>query len=483
MKRIFVLWVAILTISCGDSYLDKFPADAVVTEKAITTLDEAETAVNGLYALIASDYYYAAAIYLYGDMKGDDLQCLYITNRDDYAMYTFNHTTASTNNCGLWGRPWYTIRNASRVIEAIDKGWVTDAEADTVRLNDYKGQAIAIRALCHFDLLRTHGYPYAKDNGASWGVPIVDHALTVDEQPIRNTVAECYDFIIGELKRAIPLMSTAKSNGYMNAYAARALLARVYLYREMNKEAFTTAQKLIEELKSNGQYSLASRDNYIEQFDLDHKFGSESLFEIAFSSNDNPGRDGLSYLMHWWGYADIVATRDFVDLMFEDSDDIRCELLDEVSNSKYDQRYWLMKYPDTAYKTPSLENNYMVLRLSEVYLIAAEAGVKAGGEYRAPALGYLNEIVQRANPAKSVSDAEFTLDRVLTERRKELVGEGHRYFDALRNGKTIVRKGGWHLDAAPEEIDWDMTECVLPIPKEQFQMNPDMQQNPGYPLE
>lgn len=483
MKKIFVLWMAVLSFSCGESYLDKFPADAVVTEQAITTLDEAETAVNGLYSLIASTYYYAASLYLYGEVKGDDMQCLYMTNRNDYYMYIFDHTTTSPNNGGLWGRPWYTIRNACRVIEAIDDGRVTDAATDTVRLNDYKGQALAIRALCHFDLLRTHAYPYAKDNGASWGVPTVDHALSIDEQPIRKTVAESFEFIINDLKKAIPLLTTAKSDGYMNAYAARALLARVYLYREMNEEAFTTARNLIEELNGNGQYHLASRDNYLAQFDLNHKFGSESLFEIAFSSNDNPGRDGLSYLMHWWGYADLVATKDFADLMFEDPDDIRCGLLDEVYNGGVDLRYWLMKYPGTAYDVPSSENNYMVLRLSEVYLIAAEAGVKAGGDYRAPALDYLNKIVQRANPAKSVSDAEFTLDRVLTERRKELVGEGHRYFDALRNGKTIVRRGGWHLEAAPEEINWDVTECVLPIPKEQFQMNPDMQQNPGYPRE
>ena len=231
---------------------------------------------------------------------------------------------------------------------------------------------------------------------------------------------------------------------------------------------------------------MASRDNYVAQFALNNKFGSESLFEIAFSASDNPGRDGLAYSMHWWGYADIVATKDFVDLMAEDPDDIRCQLLDQVYNGQEIEqniRYWLMKYPGTSYGVPSVENNYMVFRLSEVYLIAAEAGLKAGGEYRSPALSYLNDIVSRANPDKSVSDAEFTLDRVLKERRKELVGEGHRYFDALRNNQTIIRKGGWHLDGIPEEINWDYTKCILPIPKEQFQMNPNMQQNPGYSRE
>ena len=421
MKRLFIIsWITLLFISCGDDFLTKFPDDAVVTENAITTIAETQTAVNGLYALMASQYYYAASLYFYGEVKGDDMQCLYISGRTPYTMYTFDQSTQSTGNGGLWGRPWYTIRNASNIIQAIDNNKITDAQSDPDQLNDYKGQAIAIRALAHFDLLRTHGYPYAKDQGASWGVPILDHAISLTEQPIRNTVAECYDFIIKQLKQAIPLLSSEKNNGQINAYAAQALLARVYLYREQNKEAFETAQDLITELEKNRQYYLAPRNNYAAQFALNNKFGSESLFEIAFSASDNPGRDGLAYSMHWWGYADIVATKDFVDLMAEDPDDIRCQLLDQVYNGQEIEqniRYWLMKYPGTSYGVPSVENNYMVFRLSEVYLIAAEAGLKAGGEYRSLALSYLNDIVSRANPDKSVSDAEFTLDTERTQER------------------------------------------------------------------
>ena len=105
----------------------------------------------------------------------------------------------------------------------------------------------------------------------------------------------------------------------------------------------------------------------------------------------------------------------------------------------------MKKWPGTDATTPSFENNYVIFRLSEVYLNAAEAGVKIGGASAVKGLNYLNAIVQRANPAKEVTAAEYTLDRVLEERSKELIGEGHRFFDMLRNGKTIVRKGGYHL--------------------------------------
>ena len=342
-------------------------------------------------------------------------------------------------------------------------------------------QALAAIALCHFDMLRCYGYPYAKDGGKSWGVPIVDHAIGFDEYPDRNTVAECFDFIIKTLQEAIPLLSTNKNNGHINAYAARALLSRVYLYCERNKEAFDTASQLIEELWSNGQYYLASNENYIAQFALNNKFSSEALFQIANTTTSNPGRDGLSYLMHWWGYAAVVLTDDFGDFLKRDPYDVRRQIMTTYQDGG-DLLYYnlLLKYPGTAENVPSFENNYTVIRLSEVYLIAAEAAQKLGSAYTDAGLRYLNTIVQRGNPNNYVEAADFTLDRVLDERRKELVGEGHRYFDLLRNGKTIVRRGGKHTLGAPEEINWDYFKCVLPIAKTQFEFNPDMPQNPGY---
>lgn len=97
MKRLFIIsWITLLFISCGDDFLTKFPDDAVVTENAITTIAETQTAVNGLYALMASQYYYAASLYFYGEVKGDDMQCLYISGRTPYTMYTFDQSTQPT---------------------------------------------------------------------------------------------------------------------------------------------------------------------------------------------------------------------------------------------------------------------------------------------------------------------------------------------------------------------------------------------------
>lgn len=472
---------AILLMGCSDDFLNREPSTSLTTDNAITTLKDVQVANEGLYSLMASTYYYNGAMFLYGDVKSDDVMATYWSSgRTSFPYYMFNHTAQSPANGGLWGRPYYVIRNAYNIISAIDKGKVTDATAE--QLNDYKGQALAIVALCHFDLTRVYGYPYAKNNGTSPGVPIVDHSIGFDENPDRSTVAECYDFIITQLNRAIPLLKNEKDNGHINSFAARALLARVYLYCEKNKEAFETADALLKDL--NGLYSLVSNEKYVEMFAHGNKFGSEALFQISNTDSSNPGRDGLGYLWHWWGYAALAMTQSFEQFIGQDWDDVRSNMVAWYYNSGDDSYYpILLKYPGpTNYWTPSFTNNYTVLRLSEVYLIAAEAAQKGGGSKEA-GLAYLNAIVQRGNPANVVTADEYTLDRVLDERRKEFFGEGHRYFDMLRNGKTMYRSGGKHLLNTPAEMNWDDYRCVLPISRDQFVFNPDMVQNEGYARE
>lgn len=93
---------------------------------------------------------------------------------------------------------------------------------------------------------------------------------------------------------------------------------------------------------------------------------------------------------------------------------------------------------------------------------------------------YLNAIVTRANPAKSVTSADLSLERILKERRKELVGEGHAFFDYMRNDKSVDRSGGWHL-TMPEDarvIAPSDPRVALPIPQTEIDANPNIVQNP-----
>lgn len=152
-----------------------------------------------------------------------------------------------------------------------------------------------------------------------------------------------------------------------------------------------------------------------------------------------------------------------------------------------DHGVFINKMPQPDEATSAAYSNVPLLRLSEVYLSAAEAAFQTGDLSRAAEL--LNSIItnRTTDASKTVTAADITLDRIYEERRKELVGEGQRYFDVLRRGETVTRytdvnDRGWH-DALSEEartFNRDSEKALPLIPQSELDVNPDMQQNPEY---
>ena len=96
---------------------------------------------------------------------------------------------------------------------------------------------------------------------------------------------------------------------------------------------------------------------------------------------------------------------------------------------------------------------------------------------------YLNAIVERANPAATVATVDVNLDRILTERRKELMAEGHRFFDLIRNKRDIVRSMSVRVfdpNGTPLFIGWEDHRVLFPLPIYETNANPGITQNPGY---
>jgi hypothetical protein len=95
---------------------------------------------------------------------------------------------------------------------------------------------------------------------------------------------------------------------------------------------------------------------------------------------------------------------------------------------------------------------------------------------------YLNQIAERADPSATVAEADVDLDRVLLERRKEFVAEGHRFFDLTRNKLDIDRPRltKRQSSSVPKFIDWDYYKIVYPIPVSETNANINLDQNPDY---
>ena len=230
MKYIAELLVIVVMIagqSCSEGFLDEYPSNSQSPDN-ISTIADAQIVLNGAYDFFQNNNYYGANMITDNDCRGDDMQTAEWGRIDNEYLYTY---TAQTDfDADNWSTPYELLRHVNSILSFID-GIETLTDEEAAEKDDIKGQALTIRALAHFDLCRMFGRQYSHDNGASLGVPIVTRVLDPYEKLARNTVAEVYAQVIADLNEAIPLLETDKRLGKMNAWAAKTLLARVYLYQ------------------------------------------------------------------------------------------------------------------------------------------------------------------------------------------------------------------------------------------------------------
>ena len=182
-----------------------------------------------------------------------------------------------------------------------------------------------MRGLALYDLTRLFAMPYMYDNGASLGVPIEIKLTDANHKPERNTVAECYNQVITDMTDALQGLSKEKADGYLNYWAVKGLLSRVYLNMGKYQEAYDAAVDVIENGKSI--YRLYTTAEYPTVWGKD--FQSESLFEFYFSLTEPSGGSGgegapMVYeneeSVDW---NNLILTKAYLDLINEDPDDVR----------------------------------------------------------------------------------------------------------------------------------------------------------------
>ncbi|MEN6619569.1 MAG: RagB/SusD family nutrient uptake outer membrane protein [Rikenellaceae bacterium] len=484
MKRnilnILVVLGIILSFSSCNDFLDKEPTNVVVSETAMRTLYDAGVMVNGLYVDMKWYDYYGTYMQLMGDERGDNIQPRTMSSGWTQ-IYTLGYDSESNTYFSMWTKCYETIMRCNTLIENIDNLELASS-SDKLLRDDYKGQAYAVRALNYFDLARLYGYPYAKDNGASLGAVIITNVVSPSEakQP-RNTVAQTYEQILTDLGIALPLLSKSTNTGHFNYWAAKLLQARVYLYKGDWNNAYNAAKEVIDD----SPYSLVSNADYINYWK--EEGASETLLELFVNTQSTIDDDGgyVSMFHNLWhgdvsAGASLIPTVSWVNLIESEPGDVRAQFV------RYDSKYevskaWLAKFPGNNGTNFRL-NNPRLLRLAEAYLIAAEGALKGSAGVTA-ASNYLNVIRKRANP--SVANVTATDDLIQIERRKEFIGEGHRFFDQMRLGKSITRKDsdGYNFAVSagcPETITWSYDRIVLPISHTERQIYPALQQNPGY---
>lgn len=480
--RIFKYTLLILGLlslqACSEDVLDQTP-DHVISEKLVlNSVEKLDKLLTGTYNEVSRGAYLGRVLYKRAAVKGTDFRFVQTTfNPREYELIGYKYEE-SANNSGscedFWRQSFKAINNLNLIINNVEA-----AEGSDTAKREILGEALGLRGMVYFDLARTFAYPWIRAGASSQGLPL---KLTEEVVVERSTLGETYDQILLDLKTAHDLLAENTweqgSTKYLTKTGVKALMARVYLYKEDWENALKYAEEVI---ASRGEANLMGVDSYV--FD---DYNSESLFELSITSQNSLGSNGLGaqFDMKNGGQGDVIATQTFVNLLGAYENDPRAALLEEDKEGTQQQ---FVKYNNRSDGGGLSAHNIPVLRLSEMYLIAAEAAAHGAGGGDTEAQNYLNTLIQNRTTNLAAHEATETgdalLERIAQERRRELALEGHGVYDYIRRGKDIIRPVDEHVntgvDAANLDISATDNRTICPIPASEVEAS-GMEQTEGY---
>lgn len=442
-----ILCVGLLAAgSCSTDDLNPSLEQSKESANAILTVGDMEGLIKGAYNRMSSSEYYGRDYLVTNEVHTPNV----FSNGNSGRFTTQAAFQQLPNSVYIWDNAYGVIAIANILI-ATD---VSTLEGDQDYAKHIQGQAYTLRALAHFDLLKTYGQMYV---GGDLGVPYVTTFKGGNDFPARESVESNVQNIINDLETGFDLMSSDffdSSKEFVSKYTAKAIESRVAVQFEMWDVARDAAKAVID----SGIYSIVPADNYVASFAEDG--GVNSIFEIAQSTTDYPGSDRMDFIWRGDVYGDIEVLPLVEDLYGEN--DVRADIL----GYEGDMLRNMGKFPDIG-------ANIIVIRYEEVVLNYAEALFHLGET--AEALTWLNKIPEHRN-AELYTEA--TQENLLLARRKELIFEGLFYWDLLRLGMDIEKVSV--LQNISETIPFGDYRLAYPIPLNEIDANSNIVQNPGY---
>lgn len=464
MKKIFLIFtVAIGFLSCET---DIAPKDVLEAGSTYTNVSDLQRGMNSVMAS-----YNPYPIINFNSIFTDECRIGSQSGGQEVPKYNMQLTSAVNGN-DIWNAHYRTINFANKIIVAANS-IPTNSPAEVASLNNIVAQCYALRALCHLDLL-TH-YATTMEDPSALGVLYVDFVPFPGQTIPRSTVGECFTKLLADLDTAESLFAGAASNKiFMNKEAIVFMRAKVALFTGDNAGAIANADLLI------AQFSLADRSQYVNMFnDLDN---TEVIFKAERKAN-NALIGGIWFFTGTGG--DFMGLSNSMIDSFQPGD-IRPSVLKDDSETAP----VIGKYKGS--EGVVYMNDVKVMRVSEMYLVKAEAQAKLS-QFTA-ASSTMQALVEKRYDVdsqgvslaetKSYSTLSDAILDILEERKLELGYEGHRYVD-LKRLRAISNVGIERnpLDcggAAPCELSPSDNRFTLPIPITEINANSAALQNPGY---
>ncbi|MEY4049734.1 MAG: hypothetical protein RL262_568 [Bacteroidota bacterium] len=465
MKRITIKNMIVTTVlflslaSCEKSFLELQPPTSLTPEFALATEADLQVALRGAYAGLKNTALYGRSLPVLGDIMADNTyQSTQNTNR--YTSFNlYNYLVTDGDVAGLWNASYTVILRANNIINS--------PIADNANIQQIKGEAYAIRALAYFNLVRYFASPYTVDP-TKLGVPIIT-TYQADLKPERAKIADVYSLINKDLDKAYTLMTKFTNSSQFSKYSAKALQAKVYITMGDKTNAKTAALDVITNSGFTAISAAAHNGYWAGVAPRTDKV--ETLLEISFDAVANNAFDALAYIYLQSGnYGDMLCSSELYDLY--ETSDIRKSLYATGTRGGL-ASVFVNKF--TSFTGDHTDTK--VIRMSEMYLIAAEASYPSN---TADALKYVNEVTSRRGATAIASSGSALLEDIITERRKELAFEGERYLDMQRLQRNIIRSKNYPASAL--SIDFTNYRRIMPIPQGELDANPNIksQQNPGW---
>ncbi|MBC9797639.1 RagB/SusD family nutrient uptake outer membrane protein [Sinomicrobium weinanense] len=432
-------------ISC-EKELDIEPIQEIPQEVALSSSENIVNLLTGAYESAGNIDAYGGRLQMLSDLYGFTDQATWVgTFQQPRQVFSKNILVNNSFIRDFWGNAYSTINMANLVIDHIDI-----VEPDLQK--SVMGQALFLRALSYFDLVRFFGANYEPGaQNTQPGVPLSLKGITdydTDLTIARSSVEEVYAQVISDLQEAYELLKSPNSY-FAGKYTTKALLARVYLQQGNYQGALQAASEVI----TDSKYKLTP--SFEGAFNNDVN-STEDIFAIQITSQDGTNDLITHYADQPFGGrgGDIVVEETYIDL-FDDENDERAGFF---YISDYNGGTLTSKYTNQFGNVP-------VIRLAEMYLIRAECNLRLGSETGDSPLNDVNTIRQRAGAAPR---AAVTLDDILLERELELAFEGFLIHDLKRTQRSVG------------ELPYNDNRLLYPIPQREMDVNSLLEQNPGY---
>ena len=469
-KLVFYSLLVLSLINCSENKLeDNTTEDDISAALIFSNFSTIEATTLGVYDGMQDGDIIGGQAQFIGDFLSDDVN--FVGSFPSFQrLRDFDAASTNASIDDTWYDVFDVTRDANNIIEnlanlsAQDINFPdpNDFETFETKKQEFIAEARFCRAVVTFIGANLFAQPYQIENGQNLGMPIVTAFFAGDIAPFqqpRSSLNETHAFIENDLLFAVNNLPNL--NGIRaSSTAAKALLSRLYLYREQWSEAVNMANAVI----NTSGFSLAPDYTFYNNVSTEHIFRIINTPEDRALGNNfdtfyNPASSA--------GRGDLTISEDLITAFTTESGDLRYTTLTvENTDAVGATAKFTLKYPNGT----NDDSDPNVLRMGEIYLNRAEANFRGNTSIGDTPLNDVNAIRARAGLAALTV---ITLEDILLERRKELAFEGHRRMDLLRNNKNLKPDNGDTSAAGGNKT-------ILPIPDDEINNNPNAVQNASY---